>query len=43
MSIRNPMLKKRCCGQEKEEGVMVVKNKSDEIKEELEDQEDKIN
>ena len=34
MSIRNLMLKKRCCGQEKEEGVMVVKNKSDETKEE---------
>ena len=34
MSIRNLILKKRCCGQEKEEGVMVVKNKSDETKEE---------
>ena len=34
MSIRNLMLKKRSCGQEKEEGVMVVKNKSDETKEE---------
>ena len=34
MSIGNLMLKKRCCGQEKEEGVMVVKNKSDETKEE---------
>lgn len=34
MSIRNLILKKRSCGQEKEEGVMVVKNKSDETKEE---------
>jgi len=31
------MLKKPCCGQEKEEDVMVVKNKSDETKEESND------
>ena len=37
------MLKKRCFGLEKEEAVMEAKNKNAEIKEELEDQEDKIN
>ena len=34
MSIRNLMLKKRCCGHEKEEDVMEAKNKNAEIKEE---------
>lgn len=42
MSIRNLMWKKRYFGLEKEEAVMEAKNKSAEIKEELEDQEYKI-
>ena len=40
--MRNLMRKKRYFGLEKEEAVMVAKNKSVEIKEESEDQEDKI-